>query len=118
MASLDASEMHGFWETGICDLSDRGLTSLPAEIGQLTSLQQLMLGGNQLTALPAEIGQLTSLHTLRLNDKNQLTALPPGITQLTSLQQLTLDRNLLTALPPETPASSRASSSLRSAAIS
>ena len=35
-------------------LLDNQLTSLPAEIGQLTSLKVLYLGGNQLTSLPAE----------------------------------------------------------------
>ena len=43
------------------NLSDNQLTSLPAEIGQLTSLTWLHLSDNQLTSLPAEIGQLTSL---------------------------------------------------------
>ena len=43
------------------DLSGNQLTSVPAEIGQLTSLEELGLGGNQLTSLPAEIGQLTAL---------------------------------------------------------
>ena len=37
---------------------------MPAEIGQLTSLRELHLGGNQLTSVPAEIGQLTSLTEL------------------------------------------------------
>ena len=51
-----------------------GLTgAVPAEIGQLTSLRVLQLGGNQLTSLPAEIGQLTSLERLDLRD-NQLTS--------------------------------------------
>ena len=41
-----------------------GLTgAVPAEIGQLTSLTRLYLGGNQLTSVPAEIGQLTSLRS-------------------------------------------------------
>ena len=43
------------------DLGGNQLTSLPAEIGQLTSLTELDLSGNQLTSVPAEIGQLTSL---------------------------------------------------------
>ena len=46
--------------------SSNQLTSLPAEIGQLTSLTELGLQGNQLTSLPAEIGQLTSLTELGL----------------------------------------------------
>ena len=73
---------------------------LPPEIGQLTSLRQLTLNGNQLTALPPEIGQLTGLHTLIL-EGNRLTALPPEIGQLTGLHTLILEGNQLTALPPE-----------------
>ena len=46
------------------DLSDRVLTTLPAEIGQLTNLQRLDLHHNQLTALPAELGRLTNLQFL------------------------------------------------------
>ena len=36
------------------DLTHRGLTTLPPEIGQLTALQRLTVHGNQLTALPPE----------------------------------------------------------------
>ena len=54
------------------------LTSLPAEIGQLTSLEELDLGENQLTSLPAEIGQLTALEGLHLatigDSGNELTS--------------------------------------------
>ena len=57
------------------------LTSVPAEIGRLTSLRQLGLSGNQLTSLPAEIGQLTALTWLNL-DRNQLTSLPAAIREL------------------------------------
>ena len=61
------------------------LSALPPEIGQLTALQYLYLGGNQLSALPPEIGQLTALQSLDLRG-NQLSALPPEIGQLTALQ--------------------------------
>ena len=53
-------------------------TSLPAEIGQLTSLERLSLDKNQLMSVPAEIGQLTSLISLYLYD-NQLTSVPAAI---------------------------------------
>jgi internalin A len=100
LKSLDIDEMRTALKSGICDLSNRGLTALAPEIGQLTSLQTLWLNGNQLTALPPEITQLTSLQELALNG-NRLTALPPEIGQLTSLQTLQLTRNQLTALPSE-----------------
>ena len=70
--------------TSLTVLTLRGhdqLTSLPAEIGQLVSLVELDLGGNQLTSLPAEIGQLTSLTELWLS-LNQLTSLPAAIREL------------------------------------
>lgn len=60
------------------DLSDRVLTTLPAEIGQLTNLQRLDLHHNQLITLPAELGELTNLKTLILL-QNKLTALPAEI---------------------------------------
>ena len=43
-------------------MGDFSLTgAVPAEIGRLSALRVLTLGHNQLTTLPAEIGQLTSL---------------------------------------------------------
>jgi internalin A len=82
------------------DLSNKSLSQLPSEIGQLTSLQQLFLGSNELSQLPSEIGQLTSLQQLYLSN-NRLNQLPPEIGQLTSLQQFTLFNNELSELPYE-----------------
>ena len=42
-------------------LYNKGLTSLPENIGQLTNLQTLLLSGNQLTSLPESLGQITKL---------------------------------------------------------
>jgi internalin A len=82
------------------DLVGLALTSVPPELGHLTSLTVLKLGDNQLTSLPPEIGQLTALTDLSLNS-NQLTSLPPEIGQLTALTDLNLNSNQLTSLPPE-----------------
>jgi len=82
------------------DLSNKQLTILPPEIGQLANLAHLRLNGNRLTALPPEIGQLKNLATMYL-PHNQLTALPPEIGNLTELYQLILSFNELTTLPPE-----------------
>ncbi|MHA1727740.1 MAG: leucine-rich repeat domain-containing protein, partial [Promethearchaeota archaeon] len=79
------------------DLEGNELTALPESIGNLTSLKDLDLGGNKLTALPESIGNLTSLRDLDLGG-NKLTALPESIGNLTSLRNLDLEGNELTAL--------------------
>lgn len=66
------------------------LTSLPAEIGQLTTLRFLHLNYNQLTTLPTQIGQLTSLETLHLSGNNKTMSLPGSISKLYSLRMLSL----------------------------
>ena len=82
------------------NLGGNQLTSVPAEIGQLTSLTRLWLSHNQLTSLPAEIGQLTALTRLNLGD-NQLTSLPAEIGQLAALEWLDLSEDQLTRVPAE-----------------
>lgn len=69
------------------------LTSLPAEIGQLTQLKVLNLGQNQLTTLPPEIGQLAQLERLYLH-QNNLNSLPLEMAQLEKLEMLFVDANL------------------------
>ena len=59
------------------NLKGNRLTSVPAEIGQLTSLMHLELDDNLLKSLPAEIWQLTSLEELYLGN-NKLTIVPSG----------------------------------------
>ena len=81
-------------------LANNQLIKLPPELGQLSALKHLYLENNQLTTLPPEIGQLTKLSELRLAN-NQLTTLPPELGQLTALTELYLHNNQLTTLPPE-----------------
>jgi len=82
-------------------LEDFGLTgAVPAEIGRLSALRDLDLGGNQLTSLPAEIGRLTSLEGLSLIG-NRLTSVPAEIGQLTALERLYFCDNQLTNAPAE-----------------
>jgi Leucine-rich repeat (LRR) protein/pimeloyl-ACP methyl ester carboxylesterase len=101
------------WDTnGVCvarivvglDLYKNQLIgSIPADIGNLTSLTHLDLWGNQLTGdIPPEIGNLTSLMYLDLSN-NQLTGnIPPEIGNLTNLEYLLLGPNQLTGnIPPE-----------------
>ena len=72
------------------------MTNVPAELGQLSELEQLDLSNNQLSDLPAEVGQLFNLSALDLSN-NQLTSLP---SELLLLPELDLDLNG-NPLPPE-----------------
>ena len=47
-------------------LDENSLFSLPAEIGELSSLNILSLRSNNLTELPGEVSQLTSLSILNV----------------------------------------------------
>ena len=63
-----------------------------------TGLQGLWVHGNLLSSLPDNLGQLTSLRTLQLVG-NRLQALPESISALTQLTDLGLAGNQLTAAP-------------------
>ena len=82
------------------DLSNKNLTTLPPEIGQLVNLQSLDLSSNQLSSLLPEIVQLVNLQSLDLSS-NQLSSLSPEIVQLVNLQSLKLHFNQLSSLPGE-----------------
>ena len=86
---------------------------IPAELGDLTNLEVLLLSGNQLTGeIPAELGSLTNVEVLWLAS-NQLTGeIPAELGNLTNLtgeipaelqpdQPLYLYRNQLTGCIPE-----------------
>ncbi|KAM9477019.1 leucine-rich repeat-containing protein 18 [Clarias gariepinus] len=82
------------------DLHSNYIEQLPKSIGQLESLCHLNLCNNSLDSagLPADIGNLRSLQTLNLG-MNRLTALPPSMAALTNLRELGLFDNMLTVLP-------------------
>lgn len=82
------------------DLSYSGLRTLPAEIGQLLSLESLDLSGNELIAIPPEIGQLSRLRHLDCR-RNLLAGLPPELGALKNLSTLDLRQNHLSSLPNE-----------------
>lgn len=82
------------------DLSGKGLTFVPSEIGILKNLTRLDLSSNQLTALPPQIAELKKLTKLDVS-RNQLSSLPTGIGELENLERFLASANLLTFLPPE-----------------
>ena len=87
--------MKGVSQLGFYDLNDKGI---PAEVGQLTQLEELIAGNIQLKGLPKEIGQLKNLKRLRL-DYNSLTELPEELGQLQSLEMLDLEYNFFRHIP-------------------
>ncbi|MDE3741329.1 DUF5018 domain-containing protein [Maribacter polysaccharolyticus] len=76
------------------------ISTLPKEIGQLTSLESLNLARNQLAAIPAEIKQLVHLEFLNASN-NELMVIPSEIGQLTSLIELNLFGCYISQIPPE-----------------
>lgn len=79
-------------------LGGLGLTSLPSEIGWLSSVRILYLHKNQLRELPTTIGQLRYLEDLIVRD-NELQELPATIGQLQALKFLDVRRNKFRELP-------------------
>ena len=84
------------------DLSYNELNgTIPAEIGNLTSLTELELSFNLLSGtIPAEIGNLTSLTELELYSNQLSGTIPAEIGNLTSLTELELYSNLLSGTIP------------------
>ena len=89
--------------TGLFLPGNRLAGTIPAQLSDLTQLDELDLAQNSLTgAIPAQLGDLSQLTGLNLS-QNQLTgSIPPQLGNLTNLLSLSLQRNRLTgAIPPE-----------------
>lgn len=68
-------------------LTDNEIEALPAEIGNCTQLQKLMLAGNRLQTLPETLAACSRLELLRLA-ANQLSGLPAWLLRLPRLSWL------------------------------
>lgn len=71
---------------------------LPAEIGQLKSLERLLIVGCKLPADGLNVSQLRNLRNLNLNGTG-LKAIPKGFENLAVLDSLSLSGNALTTIP-------------------
>ncbi len=80
------------------DLSGQALKKVPKGVGQLLSLEVLILGNNSISVLQEHIGDLTNLQILDLS-RNSLISLPESIGELMNLQRLDLRHNSLVSLP-------------------
>ncbi|KAL4715171.1 hypothetical protein ACJJTC_012218 [Scirpophaga incertulas] len=80
-------------------VQDNVLTSLPKEIGRMTTLAELDASHNRLTQVPMTIGDCVGLRALDLSN-NQLGLLPLQITYL-RLEYLDVSCNCISSLPLE-----------------
>ena len=75
--------------------------SIPAEIGNLTGLENLELTGSQLAGpIPAQLGNLTNLERLVLFNNQLAGPIPAQLGNLTNLEGLSLGFNQLTGPVP------------------
>lgn len=81
-------------------LCGKDIKELPAEIGELTHLEQLDVSENKLVTLPSTIANLKNLRFLNLED-NHITKIPAEIGKLIQLEEVEVCRNKLSTLPKE-----------------
>ena len=79
-------------------LEDNEFDEFPLSLSQVPSLESIKLGGNKLTVLPANLSSLRNLVTLAC-ENNMIEAFPLGIFDLESLRFLWLRQNRLVELP-------------------
>ena len=83
------------------DLSDNGLTELPAEVCGLRELRELVVKKNSIKSLPSDFRRLaTTLEELNLSG-NVLERFPPVLFDLLCLKSLSLGKNSIEWLPPQ-----------------
>ncbi len=86
------------------NLASNNLTdTLPAAIGDLDSLKNLILEHNNLTGpLPAEIGNLKAVQGFNIWENQISGSIPPEIGNMTSLTEIYFESNSLSgSIPPE-----------------
>ena len=95
---------HGW---GLLDLRNCGLTEIPPEIFEFTSLVNLDLSNdpfcsdkmkNRINCIPEQIGTLQKLVRLNISD-NQVSEISENLASLVNLEYLDLSKNALTDLP-------------------
>ena len=81
-------------------LSNNELEMVPHEMGDMASLRQLELGGNQLWHLPATFSKLQNIRYLNLS-RNRFDQLPLCACSMKNLEALDVHGNQLNNLPPD-----------------
>lgn len=92
---LDADEIKTITKL---DLSFKGITKLPPEIGCLENITEINLSYNSLKAMPKEIKEIPNLQMLNLG-YNQFTVIPDTVLNLKELEFLNLEANMIKEVP-------------------
>jgi hypothetical protein len=74
------------------------IKDLPADLGNLTNLESLILSDNVIENLPESLGNCTKLETLDVKD-NLLSTLPTSFGNLQNLKNLNVKANEITQFP-------------------
>ena len=74
-------------------VTTNGLVSLPAEIGNLTKLEQLFIANSEISSLPAEMANLRSCTDLELYNCPNMTEFPMALAQMPELITVNLANN-------------------------
>lgn len=98
-SKLPGLSMQNFTALVDVRLSGNKLSSLPWDLGALTSLHTLLLDDNLLSSLPPTFSKLRRLLHLSMN-KNNFDSLPYDLGELTELRHLSINTNLISELPP------------------
>jgi internalin A len=93
-----AVELTAPWNLRTLDLGRTLVTTLPAELAQLTGLDELILD-YPIAHIPHWIGDLTTLRRLVISG-TLISMLPDTIAALSALEELDVSRTKLTELPP------------------
>ena len=93
----------GGWDDTVQDFIDHGLTgSLPPELGRLSHIRRLQIGGNSglMGPIPPELSSLTHLEDLNLQANRLTGSIPAGLGRLANLKGLSLTRNQVSGQVP------------------
>jgi len=92
--------MTNYWSQKLTklDFFDCNLTSIPAFIGNITSLKQLIFEGNFLETIPSSFKKLVKLEYLNLS-YNKFQRISPTFEYLTGLKCLKMEHNSLSVIP-------------------
>eukprot|EP00730_Choanoeca_flexa_P007383 TRINITY_DN12324_c1_g1_i3.p2 TRINITY_DN12324_c1_g1~~TRINITY_DN12324_c1_g1_i3.p2 ORF type:complete len:327 (+),score=29.58 TRINITY_DN12324_c1_g1_i3:2316-3296(+) len=100
LQSISGSCLRSLSRLTTLNLNFNQLETLPAEIGNLTSLKEISVDGNRLTELPESISKLSRLQVLSLKG-NLLEDVPAGLWELPELVSVNLLDNELGHVPFE-----------------